>query len=216
MAMQPLQDNAGAGISLLDSILHARVSQTGVVLPTLTRLLYVAKLSTTAVVSEICDFHAQFLAEVDSDVTGLLVIQAGSLLNIIESSPEAVTALLRHLREEASRGDEARIQSVRVIGFTEDVPERQFSPWAYTSVSVPPEGTVNIEGEPALLLCATLYRTMVQVGQQLKEGGQTVCERVRLHMIQGVARHDGVAHAIANALSANNATASPRTVSLAQ
>jgi hypothetical protein len=174
MALQPIHDNAGAGLSLLDTILHARVSHNGVVAPTLTRLLYVGKLSKTAIPQEICEFHTGFLSELDSEVTGLMVIQNGSFFNILESSPEAVAALLRHVQSEVSRGEDARILSVRVVGFTEDVPERQFGPWSYVSVSLPPEGVISVEGEATASLCAGLYRAIITVGQQLKEAGQVV------------------------------------------
>lgn len=179
LALQPLQDNAGAGFALIDTILQARLAHTGVVLPTWTRLLYVAKLSKSATPQEVYELHANFLADFDREATGLLVIQANSALNIIESSSETVTALLRHVQAEAARGDDARIVSVRVVAFTEDVPERTLSPWAYAAVSLPPEGTVVVDADATVTLSANLYRTVSQVCQQLKEAGPSGLEHLQ-------------------------------------
>jgi len=179
MALQPLQDNAGAGFALIDNILQARLAHTGVVLPTWTRMLYVAKLPKGATPQEVYELHANFLADYDREATGLLIIQASSVLNIVESSSETVTALLRHVQAEAGRGEEARVTSVRVVAGTEDVPERTLSPWAYAAVSLPPEGTVLVDADACVGLCTSLYRTVQQVCHQLKEAGPTGLEHLQ-------------------------------------
>jgi hypothetical protein len=158
-------DTAGAGQSLLDTVLHTRMSgRDGVVFENFTCLALVGRLPAGMPPLEICDFHARVLTEVDPTVTGLLVVQPGSFLGVVESSPECVAALLRRLQ--ASYGASV---PMRILGFTEDVPLKRFGPWTFSSVRLPAEPAVDVDAEPGVTaLCAATYRTLIHVGRELK------------------------------------------------
>ena len=119
---------------------------------------------------EICDFHARVLYEVDMTVAGLLMVHPGSFIGLIESSPEGVAALLRQLY--STYGSSI---PMRVIGFTEDVPLKRFGPWSFSSITVPPELGVDLSTEPDVTgLCASIYRTLIQLGRELKQSAPAV------------------------------------------
>lgn len=165
-SLAPLHDTAGAGLSLLDSTLHSRMTDTGVVAPTCTTIMYVGKLPPGMAPQEVCDFHATTLADIDREVTGLLIVQAGSFMGVVETSPEHVASLLREMQRTFGAS-----LPLRVVGFTEDVPMKRFPGWSYCSVSLPGEAAVDIESESAASLCSTLYRTIIHVGKEIRDSG---------------------------------------------
>lgn len=167
--MQPLHDTAGAGLSLLDTILHQRVDASGVVAKTVTRLCYAARLDALANSADIADLHAAHLAEADADVTGILIIQQRSCLCLIEAAPETVTGLMRILAAETERPS-PRIVTARVIAHTEDCPARCCPPWTAHTLALPGEAAVDVDAEAPAALATQLYRTLQQIGTQLREG----------------------------------------------
>lgn len=195
MALAPFQDNAGAGLSLLDTFLQSRVpadlppGTKPKVLQNFTCLMYVGKLSADMPPHEICDFHALVLEEIDREVTGLLIVQASSFMGVVESSPENVVALLAALQ----RTYKADTVPIRIVGFTEDVPMRRFSAWTYTTVSLVPEPTVDLDAEPAASLCSNLYRTIIHVGKEIKDSGAPASTQLRERFAQYLPSDERVA-----------------------
>lgn len=61
---------------------------------------------------QVCDFHTSFLTMLNADVSGLMLLQQTSVLNLIEALPDVIHALLRHIQLE-SESETPRITSVR-------------------------------------------------------------------------------------------------------
>ena len=144
---------------------------------------------------QVCDYIARFLEVRDPEMRGLLIIQARSMLQVVEAAPEVVVSLLRHLQASTS-AVEPVIEAVRVIAHTEDVPERVFGPWTYVTLSLPSEGggggsggagagagaggggvsaaAADVEATPALTTANRLYRNIIEVGAALAAGGEVV------------------------------------------
>jgi len=178
--LQPLYDTAGAGLSLLDTILHTRVSLEGVVSRTVTRLLYACKYSSGASPQELCEHQAQLLSDADPEATGLLLVQPTSFWGFVETSPETVAALLRWIDSELTRTDgEGRLRSCRVIVQIEDCPSRAFGPWSYRSLMLPPEsGVIDLDAQSPVALSSQFYNTAVSIGAAVLEAGPSVrCRR---------------------------------------
>lgn len=164
MALQPLRDTAGAGLSLLDVTLHSRVDPTGVVPKTRTRLLLAFKHEGNG--EELGELISTTLSEIDADVMGLMVVQATSAWTIIEASPETVSALVRFLDGEAKSGG-PRFEEVRIVSMTEDTPIAAFGAWTYRMVTLPTEAVVDLEAEPLVVIVSRLLRGLVAMGQQI-------------------------------------------------
>jgi hypothetical protein len=184
--LQPLYDTAGAGLSLLDTILHTRVNLDGVVSRTVSRVVYVCKYSSTASPADLCEQQAQLLSDSDPEATGLLVIQPKSFWGILESSPETVAALMRWMAAEmsptasaAAGRPEPRVKSCRIVCQIEDCPTRGFGPWSYRSMVLPPSAdTVAFDPENAspVQFSASVYQSIMQVGKACLEGGPGVLD----------------------------------------
>jgi hypothetical protein len=174
--LQPLYDTAGAGLSLLDTILHTRVSLEGVVSRTVTRLLYACKYSSGASPQELCEHQAQLLSDADPEATGLLLVQPTSFWGFVETSPETVAALLRWIDSELPRADgEGRLRSCRVIVQIEDCPSRAFGPWSYRSLMLPPEsGVIDLDAQSPVALSSQFYHTAMSIGAAMLEAGPSV------------------------------------------
>ena len=175
MSITKLEDNVGTGQSLLGSVLHSRVDAQGIVPKTVTRVFIAASLASGSVPSqEICDFHAVFLGETDTDVTGLfLLVQRDSCIHALEASPETITALLRHML------GTPMFSGITIVSAVEDCPSRCFASWSYRSVALPQEPML---GEAATVLAATgvahaVCRGLTQCGVAMK---QVVSESVRV------------------------------------
>jgi hypothetical protein len=62
--------------------------------------------------SAICDYHAGFLTDIAGDVSGLMLLQQTTFVNLIEATPDVIHALLRHLQAEAD-APEGCVSSIR-------------------------------------------------------------------------------------------------------
>lgn len=163
MAENPLFDTVGAGLSFLDTVLHARVNPQGVVEKTLTRLLYVGTLTGPA--QTVFDLHASF--GFSADTTGLLVAQSSSFLGLVESPSEDAVALVRHL-EHVSAQSNAGVASLRIVACVEDCPSRYFGPFSCRSVATPAEAPPNLD-EGTIGVATDMMAAVTGVGQQLLE-----------------------------------------------
>jgi hypothetical protein len=174
----PLYDTVGSGLSLLDTVLHARVNAHGIVEKTLTRMLIVGKIGSGRSVDANFDLrvaHSSSLGD-SSDTTGLLVMQANSFFNLIETPVEMAIELLRTLTAAARRGNSS-FNSLRVVACVEDCPNRYFGPWSLREVSVPSEAPVILEDVSTIQLAVDLMASLTSIGQQLLDlGGHSVGE----------------------------------------
>jgi len=174
-ALQPLFDTAGAGLSLLDTILHTRVSAEGVVSRTTTRLFYICKYAAGTSPQELCELQARLLSDADPEATGLLVVLPTTFWGVLESSPEAVALLLRWAQAEVGAGPGARLLACRIVAQIEDCPVRAFGPWSYRSMALPAEvGAIDLEAESPTAVCLRLYHAALQVGAAVLESGPVV------------------------------------------
>jgi hypothetical protein len=100
-----------------------------------TRLLYVGTVpkASKTMLQALCTYHESFLKDIDADVSGLMVLQADTFLNLIEATPEVVIALLKHLDAEASRPG-GIIENLRVVACAEDCPTHCFTSWSFRPV----------------------------------------------------------------------------------
>lgn len=180
MELHPLRDTAGAGLSLLDTILHTRVGLDGVVSRTVSRVAYVCKYSASASPQELCERQAQLLSDTDPEATGLLLVQARSFWGVLESSPETVAALFRWMSAES------KISSCRVILQIEDCPSRAFGPWSYRSVMLPSEGgTIDLDGTGPVAVATGFYQMALSIGTAVAEtGGSVRCAGGRVQVLK--------------------------------
>jgi hypothetical protein len=162
----PLYDTVGSGLSLLDTVLHSRVNAQGIVEKTLSRMLVVGKIAAGRAAEASADLRAAHSRVESPDTTGLLVVQAGSFFDLVESPVETVAELLRVLTSIAQR-ENATFGSLRVVACVEDCPNRYFGPWALREVTVPSEGPVNLEDGSTISLAVDLVAGITSVGQQL-------------------------------------------------
>lgn len=195
MALRPLHDTAAVGLSLLDMTVHARVDAAGVLPRTRTRIVYVFTHNGEA--EAVVGLHRSFLADTDAEATGLLVVQPGAGLHVLETGPDTVAGLMRALAAEARAGQAAgdapassgaapahglrsdlgapgvacgRVSSVRVIGMTEDVPTPAFGPWASRALAASlPTGDASGESEPVVVQASKLVRALVAMGQAIQQ-----------------------------------------------
>lgn len=98
--------------SLLETI-QARFADDGG-RESVTRLLYVGLIPKHSSQRAVCSYHETFLKEIDADVSGLMILQSETFLNLIEATPDAIMALMRHI---AKQGEEAKpcLTEVRVL-----------------------------------------------------------------------------------------------------
>jgi hypothetical protein len=61
----------------------------------------------------VCDFHHTFLTLLGADVSGLMLLQQSSMLNLIEATPDVIHALLRHIQAETSENPASCLANVR-------------------------------------------------------------------------------------------------------
>ena len=178
--LQPLYDTGGAGLSLLDTILHTRVSADGIVSRTVSRLLYVCQYAAGIRPQELCEQQAQLLSEADPEATGFLLVQPLSMWGLVETSPEAVAALLRWAVARQAPGI-AQLRSCRIVAQIEDCPSREFGSWCYRSVVLPPEpGVINVDAQSPVAASAHLYSVAMQIGGAVRASGAAVRARTSL------------------------------------
>jgi hypothetical protein len=101
-----------------------------------------------------------------------MLLQTTSFFNLIEASPDAIYALLRHL-DTLSKADSPLVTDLKVISAVDDCPRRAFQSWSYRSPSLAPEAGFSLEGEDVLEAGFQLYSKLVAVGQQLTDADLT-------------------------------------------
>lgn len=137
-----------------------------------TRLLYVGEIPKTTTKQEICDYHKSFLTEIGADVSGLMLLQSTTFLNLIEATPDVIIALLRHMQLEMENAEAPCIANVRVVANTEDCPTRAFVSWSYRSVSLPPQAS-DLGDTDIVTSSFNMYHKLVQLGQHLTDADLT-------------------------------------------
>jgi hypothetical protein len=152
--------------SLLD-VIQARF-EAGGGRESLTRMLYVGAIPKSATKHQVCDYHANFLTEIEADVSGLMLLQQNSFVNLIEATPDVIHALLRHLQVE-TENPAGCISSVRIVACSEDCPNPAFVSWSYRSISLPVESAVDLEKEDIVVSSFEMYNKLVKLGQQLSD-----------------------------------------------
>lgn len=135
------------------------------------RLLYVGLIPATATKQQICDSHKSLLEDIDADVSGLMLLQSRSFLNLIEATPDVIGALLRHVQLECENPDAPCMSDVRVVACTEDCPTRAFVSWSYRSINLPSEAVV-LEGD-IVPHSFDMFNKLVQLGQRLTDADLT-------------------------------------------
>lgn len=120
--------------SLLD-VIQARFDAGGG-RESLTRMLYVGTIPKTATKHDVCNMHKDFLIEYNAEVSGLMLLQPASFLNLVEALPDVINALLRHLQLDMESATPT-VASIRVLACSEDCPNPVFASWSYRSINMP-------------------------------------------------------------------------------
>lgn len=155
--------DSGGKSSLLDVV--KRRFDEGLGRESVTRMLYIGIIPAGVDKRTVCDSHVEFLEEMDADVSGLMLVQQNTVLNLIEAAGDVVTALLRHMHTESLR-ESPCISDVRIVSVVEDCPSRAFVSWSYRSVSLAAEPGWKVEGD-TLDLAYDMYSKIVAIGRQL-------------------------------------------------
>jgi hypothetical protein len=134
----------------------------------LTRMLYVGVIPKTATKHQLCDLHASFLTEIEADVSGLMLLQQTTFINLIEATPDVIHLLLRHLQLEL-QSPTACVSSIRIVACSEDCPNPAFVSWSYRSITMPAESGIDLEKEDVAASSFDMYFKLVKLGQQLTD-----------------------------------------------
>jgi len=156
--------------SLLDTIQKRFADEGG--RESVTRLLYIGLIPKTSSQRAVCTYHEEFLKEIDADVSGLMILQADTFLNLIEAAPDAIMALLRHIAKQAEE-ERPCLETVRVLASSEDCPSRAFVSWSYRSVNLKAEMSLVLDEEDVVGTSYETYSKLVQLGQQLNDADLT-------------------------------------------
>lgn len=152
--------------SLLDTIQKRFADEGG--RESVTRLLYIGTIPKTSTPRIVCSYHEDFLKEIDADVSGLMILQPDTFLNLIEAAPDAIMALLRHIAKQDDEAEPA-LDNVRVLASSEDCPSRAFVSWSYRSVNLKPEMSIALDEDDVVGTCYETYSKLVQLGHRLND-----------------------------------------------
>jgi len=136
--------------SLLKTVLD-RVLRDDAEFATCTRLIYVAELADEGAGDRIAPFLNAFVAEEwarDSNMTGLVVVQAETCLHLVESQPETVVALMQSIEANAA-SDEPLYKpgSLRVLHSAEDAQSPLFGQLMLVQHTFTSGGALDLSGE---------------------------------------------------------------------
>lgn len=167
MAGSPSPAEGKTGEKSLLDVIQARFDGNGG-RESLTRMLYVGVIPKTATKHQVCDLHAQFLTDIEADVSGLMLLQATTFINLIEATPDVINALLRHIQLQ-TESPTACVSSVRIVACSEDCPNPAFVSWSYRSITMPAEPGVDLDKEDIVTSSFEVYSKLVKLGQQLTD-----------------------------------------------
>ena len=157
--------------SLLKTVLD-RVLTDEAEFATFSRLIYVAKLADEDAGERIAPFMNAFVAEEwarDSNMTGLLVVQAETCLHFVESQPETVVALL-HALDTNARSDEPIFQpgSVRIVHSMEDAQSAMFGQLLMVKNTFTASGgAVDLTGDEAGERIFAVVRKLLRLAREM-------------------------------------------------
>lgn len=150
--------------SLLDTVQRRFQDEGG--RESVTRLMYIGLIPKGSSLKSVCQYHETFLKDIDADVSGLMILQQDSFLNLIEAAPDAIMALMRHINKQREETSPC-LTSVRVLASSEDCPSRAFVSWSYRSVSLKAEPKVDLDGDDVAGVAYEVYSKLVALGKEL-------------------------------------------------
>jgi hypothetical protein len=130
----------------------------------ITRLCYVATWGGVMTPGQAGAAHDKMINSLDdANVSGVLLIQSESLINLVETKEDVAMDLLRQLSDNSS------FTNVRVIVSAEDCPSRIFSDWNYRVVQSGAEADIDLGHEDLATAGYSIYSKILKIGKQIAE-----------------------------------------------
>ncbi|XP_053327994.1 testis-expressed protein 47-like [Spea bombifrons] len=150
---------------------------------TLNRLIYVAKISPSCMDHRnITDhyeklFYKMLKSHHGDTVSGLLLIYPSCVIHIIESSSQALYAILQDLAQLQNQDARSMLESSKVLVFSQKVPNRLFLQWYFRIINFPVVYLGSfIEEQAAASVLEDCLRLLLKLGvflsQTLKLGSK--------------------------------------------
>lgn len=157
------------GLSLLDSVIHARAAS-GFVQPCFTRLLlsiyFLDKGTGTKRSAEISSMLA------NGEVSGMGILQSNSLWVIIEAAPELCVEFLRKIQNDyfnPSGPHYKKLKDARIVAQIEDCPARIFGLFSVLNFELPSEANYKIDDSEVVQLASETYTQILDLGRTIQD-----------------------------------------------
>ncbi|XP_069037018.1 testis-expressed protein 47-like isoform X2 [Lepisosteus oculatus] len=108
-----------------------------------TRLIYVAKISTSTVKKrDITDHYEQLFNHLQKNpqaegITGLLLLYPRCILHVLESSSDVLNTILQDLRAMEEKGTDSLLKDARILVMSYSVPAHVFHEWGFRCLNLP-------------------------------------------------------------------------------
>ena len=164
-----MADLGPVGPHFLDAVNKRRVEKNEP-RDSITRLFYVASWRDTVTPVEAGAAHEKMINGLDDQaVSGLMILQSESLVNLVETKENIAMDLLRKISESTE------FQNVRVVVSAEDCPSRIFQDWTYREVKTNAEPDVDLGHEDLASSGFSLYSKILKIGKALSNLSSADC-----------------------------------------
>ena len=137
-------------------------------------LVYAAKLAEDASVKEVAELHGELAREAmkrsAAPMSGILLLQRGAALHLLEAAPEFLGAFMRAL--DAHPETQRLMDAVSVVVKLEDRPWRLFGEWSMHTVSTAPEAAAAVAAEDLVDASQAVLQALTQIGEQMADAGK--------------------------------------------
>mmetsp|Transcript_44451 Transcript_44451/g.139418 ORF Transcript_44451/g.139418 Transcript_44451/m.139418 type:complete len:252 (-) Transcript_44451:127-882(-) len=136
-------------------------------------LAYACKLKEGATLDRVAELHTQLIRSIMTKTaqraTGLLLLQRGAALHLIEAAYEFTSPFMRALADNPNTAE--LIESCSIVVKLEDKPGRAFKDWSCHSVN-PPSEAVDLGSENLTDVSETVLQSLTQIGEQMRQEGK--------------------------------------------
>jgi len=140
----------------------------GVASSSCSRVCYAATLAAGTAGRKVSDWHA---AAVEAGSTGIALVQEGSVVGVVESSSEGVTAFLRALAAYDAVGEAS------VLALSEDCPARAFAEHRTATGIKMEHADFDLVEDAVVNASFALYASLLAVGRKLKADRMSAADK---------------------------------------